>query len=203
MGAENAWTLPKERLARFLAAVAGDAELVAPVRLGPEDVAFQPVSSLDEIELHYVNSLIPPKRCVLPVHECLFRFSRDGDGGWNLDPALDEGKRVIFGIRSCDVTAINFLDDFYAKEFEDIHYQTRRRNTTLISMGCGEPGEHCFCVCCEAGPFLESGFDLQLTDLEGKYLVEVGSDRGWEIVRGNQELFEAASEAQMQRRDEI
>jgi sulfhydrogenase subunit beta (sulfur reductase) len=202
MSVEEARILPKERVRTFLAGVVGDGQLIAPVRVGPEDVSFQPVGSPDEVELHYVNSLIPPKRYVLPVHECLFRFSRDDDG-WKLDPVLDERKRLIFGIRSCDVAAINFLDDFYAKEFDDIYYQTRRRNTTLVSIGCAEPGEHCFCVCCEGGPFLESGFDLQFTDLGDEYLVDIGSDKGAEIVRGNEELFETASEADVQRQHEI
>jgi len=203
MGVENARILPKERLGAFLAAVAADGELIAPVRVGPEDVSFQPVSSPDEVELDYVNSLLPPKRYVLPVHECLFRFSRDDDRAWQLTPVLNVRKRVIFGIRSCDVTAMNFLDSFHAKEFDDIYYQTRRRNTTLISIACAEAGEHCFCVCCEGGPFLDCGFDLQLTDLEHKYLVELGSETGCEIVRGNEELLEAAGEADLRRRHEI
>ena len=47
------------------------------------------------------------------------------------------------------------------------------------------PGGTCFCASMGTGPRAESGFDLALTELVGeehRFVVEVGSDRGAEVL---------------------
>ena len=47
------------------------------------------------------------------------------------------------------------------------------------------PGGTCFCTSMGTGPRAESGFDLALTELVGdehRFVVEVGSERGAEVL---------------------
>ena len=59
----------------------------------------------------------------------------------------------------------------------DASYLRRAQNLTLISLACTTPCPAGFCVCTDSGPFLSVGYDLQLTDLGGSFLVEVGSEK--------------------------
>ncbi|MFZ3179832.1 MAG: 4Fe-4S dicluster domain-containing protein, partial [Methylocystis silviterrae] len=52
----------------------------------------------------------------------------------------------------------------------------------IVAVNCGQAGGTCFCVSMRAGPRVEHGFDLALTELldgtEHSFLVETGSDEG-------------------------
>ena len=55
----------------------------------------------------------------------------------------------------------------------------------VVAVNCFEPGGTCFCVSMGTGPKVEAGYDLALTELldgEHRFLVEVGSERGAEVL---------------------
>jgi ferredoxin len=58
-------------------------------------------------------------------------------------------------------------------------------------------------VCCDAGPFLKGGFDLQLTDLGEALLAEVGTPKGSRLLELGDGLFRPATEGEMGRRREL
>ncbi len=65
----------------------------------------------DQLQLHIPNPYYPPKRYVLPQIESLMTFTL-GKGETRIEPTLDETKRALFGIRSCDVAGIDHLDRY-------------------------------------------------------------------------------------------
>ncbi len=70
-------------------------------------------------------------------------------------------------------------------EYSDRDYAARREDVFLVAVNCFEPGGTCFCTSMGTGPKVESGSDLTLTellDLEHRFLVEAGSDRGAELL---------------------
>jgi ferredoxin len=101
------------------------------------------------------------------------------------------------------MSSILFLDRFFSRDVEDIYYLKKRENTTLISLGCHEPRESCFCICSDCGPFLTHGFDLQLVDLEDKYFVEIGTPKGEKIIGNNKDVFPDVSVEDVRRKQEI
>lgn len=184
MSAAPRW-LTSSALDRLLARFAGDGLLIAPVRVEGE-VMFQPVTDPAEICRDYVNTLIPPKELFLPTPEKLLAY-RVENGVPSLEARNGDGvprERVLFGIRSCDVAGLAYLerflsgDPFRRPDTADDPFRARRDATTLISVVCREAGPTCMCVCCEGGPALESGFDWQLTELEGGWLVDIAGPRG-------------------------
>jgi hypothetical protein len=146
------------------------------------------IASADEIAWDGGLSIQPAKGFLLPQTEPLLSFNRTGP--LELTPLYDETKRVFLGIRSCDVCGIGYLDRVLSREFQDPYYLARRSRAALVSLTCPTPPhDTCFCVCANAGPFLQSGYDLQLTDLQDRFLVEIGSERGRELVAARADLF--------------
>jgi NAD-dependent dihydropyrimidine dehydrogenase PreA subunit len=170
-------------LEALLARLARELELVAPVAV-EDEVMFLPVRDPVEICRDYVNSLVPPKEHFLPTPEPLVAYRVEGGTATLEADGEAPRERVIFGIRSCDVAGIAYLERYFSgalfdrPDLADAPFMRRREATTLISVVCQQPGPTCMCVCCKGGPALERGFDWQLTELEGGWLVEIGSARG-------------------------
>jgi len=201
----RALRLDKGRLREWVAALQKSATVIAPVPLHGADVAFQPIKSADEITLEYDNPQDSPKRFLFPQSEDLLRYHRNG--GYQVEPTYDEEKRVIFGIRCCDVSAIRFFDlTLGVEDLPDAYYARRRANTGLVAFACNAPCKECFCVCANTGPSLPSGggYDIQLTDLGGAYLlVEVDTPKGEELVAAAPQLFSPASADDLAQRDAL
>jgi len=186
---ESRWLLATDALDAILDDLAGSTTLVAPVKRAGE-VLFRPVTRAAEICRDYVNSLVPPKRFFLPATEPLVRYHfTDGQPVLDGDGEAGAGKPlVLFGVRSCDVAGLEQLTRFFSgeslghSETADGPFMRRRRNATILSVVCQEPGASCMCVCCKGGPALESGYDWQLTRLAKGWLVEAGSERGRELA---------------------
>lgn len=160
-------------------------EVIAPFRGRGRDTFFDTVTDAnrDRVQLHLPNPYYPPKRYVLPHIEQLLRV-RQADGSFRIEPTFDETRRVLFGIRSCDLAGIWHLDRFYlGREFRDPYYERRRRNLLLVNLVCTDPdldiGDECFCVCADTGPAARDHFDLQLMDLHnGTFMAVAGSPAG-------------------------
>lgn len=176
-------------------------KVIGPTR-GPDgEVEFRPISSTDEIIFDYVNELDPLKRFLTPSTEDLFRFS--SNGRLKIEPAEKIDRQILFGIRSCDVQGILHMDRFFSGTYQDNYYLDRRRNTTIISMACNKALDTCFCICCDGGPWLENGFDLQLTDFGDRFLVEIGSEQGVDVVTKMNWKAVAATAADLEHRMEL
>jgi len=164
--------LPEANLLPLLKRLMAEAEVIGPKRTEAGDVVFEPLERPEEALHHdqYVQSLFPLKDYFFPQTEPLFKVRLEK--GAAPEPIYQERKRIFFGIRSCDVSGIRFADRFFLRDFEDIYYRKKRDNSLLISISCLEPGPNCFCVCCDGGPTLKQGYDVQLTPLGEGYHVE-------------------------------
>ena len=120
------------------------------------------------------------------------------------EQAAESKKRVIIGLKSCDIAALSILDKvFLSGDFIDPFYQEKRENTILISSDCLEAKESCFCTEVEGSPFPEKNFDLNLTLLDGdEFLVEAGSEKGERLIEENKTLFSKAKEEMVQKRQQ-
>ncbi len=161
-------------------------EIIAPVKVG-EDFNFQKIDSSDEINLGgYINTRFSPKDFFLPKSDTLFTFEKNRKVKISED--LPEEKRIIFGIRPCDVNGLLVLDKIFTTNYEDPIYMERRKNTILIALNCNKAGEYCFCGSLGTDT-LREGFDLLLTDMGKKFFIKVGSKNGEQIVEKNHDLF--------------
>ncbi len=172
-------------------------ELIAPTATKQGDVFFEAVQSVDEIDFGFGNALVSPVQYLMPAKEVLFEYQLRPVQPPEITPPELPPERILFGIRPCDIAAIECLDQFFIeREPVDVLYQQRRERVTLIALACAEPAaDTCFCSCCEgSGPVAESGYDVQLSPVGEVYLVEFATDRGERIRQQWQDLLEPAPE---------
>ena len=130
------------------------------------------------------------KRLLHPPTVKLWGSRSDGEGGWEIEPEPDDPQPMAFiGVRSCDLHAIRSLDTALLEiEDPDPVYARRREGAFIIAVNCGVAGGTCFCASTGTGPGVRVGHDLALPerlDSDGhRYLVEIGSERGAELVAG-------------------
>jgi len=180
--------VPHSRVDEFVARLMEAAEVIAPRRVEGGDVFYGPISSPAEVAWDYGTAVEPLKRLLVPQRETVLRFSVNE--GIHVAAEMDERERVFLGVRCCDVTGVTVFDALYGGDIPDPYYMSRRQRSILIALTCQQPpNDTCFCVCCEAGPFLTKGYDQQWTSLPDGMLVEIGSDRGLTLARAHDDLL--------------
>ncbi|MFQ5887006.1 MAG: sulfite reductase, partial [Anaerolineae bacterium] len=187
--------IKKAHLTQWLERIGERYQLIGPTRDGV--IQFKPLRSSSELALDYANSVVPPKNLFLPQTECLFAFRREG-GSIILESSRGlERERVLFGIRPCDARSLLLLDKVFNGDLEDTYYQEKRRGTVLVGLACPSPPQRtCFCTSLGIDPPSPEGVDILLTDLGDRYLVEVATEKGAELVGLCEELFPPSSEGE-------
>jgi sulfhydrogenase subunit beta (sulfur reductase) len=180
--------MPKDRLDLFASVVQQFGEVHAPVAKGGKFV-FQPLARWSDARLVYNRTILPLKKYFLPPSDPILEY-RAGVGYVPIAGGLGR-KVVLFGVHSCDVYALNILDQVFGGKFPDPYYQERRRQVTIIGVDC-MPDERCFCYSMRAD-FVEYGFDLFLHDIGDSYLVFVGTARGDDIALSCSPLFQTVT----------
>ena len=117
------------------------------------------------------------KKFFLPNREREFLFEPQGK---KIHETIKHRQRVIFGLRSCDLHAINALDklflDFYGY---DMLYRNKKNTTLTIGIECSKPGKDCFCE--SLGTSKPDFFDLFFWEKKDGFFVEIGS-KNWETL---------------------
>ncbi|MBU0570914.1 MAG: 4Fe-4S dicluster domain-containing protein [Candidatus Omnitrophica bacterium] len=146
-------------------------------------------NALEKVNLKDEWTVISPKDIFFPQLETMFSFEKD-----NIKEEVESSKKLIFGLKPCDVKGILFADAFFKRNLDDKYYLSRAEDRVIVAIGCLQPPrpEACFCTSAKTGPFIEEGFDLQLVDAGDEYIVEVASDKGREFVDLYPELFKDA-----------
>lgn len=197
-----AWELSKQNVSQWLETLRREFEVIAPVKTHGE-VVFTSLSEDSQVVCDYENTLVPPKEFFLPPTEIIFNFTLNKEGFDIVLPEKEEERRVIFGIRPCDVNALLILDKVFEGEQRDEYYLLKRERTTLVALGCNRPLARCFCGSVGAGPSLSGNFDVLLTELDDFYLVEVASDKGRELIDKAPELFLEASKESREGKEQV
>ena len=123
------------------------------------------------------------KRYLYPERTLLIRARRDGDRIDVVEPEPEAPSVAFFGIRSCDLVALDVLDRvFLDPDATDPTYAANRADVFIVAAACAHPGGTCFCASMDTGPSPRSGYDLAVAELyadgQHSFLVEAGSERG-------------------------
>jgi sulfhydrogenase subunit beta (sulfur reductase) len=125
------------------------------------------------------------KQFLHPPVERLWQMRRTSQG-LSVEQPQGVSRYAFLGVRACELHALAIQDKvFLGEAYRDVSYGRRRAGNFIIAVNCGTAGGTCFCVSMNAGPKVERGFDLALTELLGEthqFLLEVGSDAGHELV---------------------
>lgn len=171
-------------------------------------VVYEPVSALEDLPLGLVDHQQPGayrlekkrnagyfgftlgshawKRHLFPPTARLWTAARNKDG-FTIKPEAGAPRQAFIGVRACELKAMKIQDRVFTGG-EDVaaDYQARRRGAFIVAVNCRRAGETCFCASMDAGPKVEDGFDLALTELTDAgrhdFIVEAGSKRGEKIL---------------------
>ncbi|MEE9323249.1 MAG: 4Fe-4S dicluster domain-containing protein [Candidatus Aenigmarchaeota archaeon] len=190
MGESKFYVIKKSDFPKFIDSLLGKSKVIVPVR-GEGGFNFGGVKSSKELNLSgYMNTEFPPKKFFIPDKEVLMEYEKGGKVKRN----SAKEKAILFGIRPCDVHGLIVLDKVMLSEPVDVFYKNMRDSILVFALNCKEAGENCFCESmgtCEA-----EGFDLLFTEQGSEYHVEVGSDKGREIIEKFRMFKETGKEAE-------
>jgi ferredoxin len=95
-----------------------------------------------------------------------------------------ERPTAVLGIRPCDAKGLLLLDRVFGSgRFEDARWLRRYRDGLVITLGCGERLDSCFCEQMDGGPFNPAGSDIMLTDIGDAFIAETCTDKGERFLK--------------------
>lgn len=168
-------------------------EFMAPKREHLDDVIFCDTKDDGREILNYEgNSLVSPRAFLLPQTELLFEIKSVKKNA--LVPIEDDKRRIFYGVRPCDITAIQLMRSFFLDDVKDSFYELRLENSTFLALACTKCcHSKSFCHEMAVGPIAKEGFDMQFIPITGGFLVEVGTKKGGNIARKNKALMRKAA----------
>jgi sulfhydrogenase subunit beta (sulfur reductase) len=200
--------IPKKQLDTILTTLAGmDYQLEGP-QVQDFTVVLGPIKNLSDLPKGYKSQQEPGsytlssngvenyfdvtsgphtwKKYFFPPKAQLMVFKKDPDdpGSWITKSAEEKAPRfALIGVRPCDLAGIQIQDKIFLEgENCDPIYKNRREKALIIAANCTEPCGTCFCTSMGTGPKALDGFDLALTELEDQFVIEIGSEKGYQAL---------------------
>ena len=136
------------------------------------------ITAPGDLNLLHSSTHISPKQYLFPQRETLLRFSSGECPA--VEPVVEAEEQALFGVHPCDIYAIKLLDRVFAYGTADVNYLKRREKTIIIGIDC-IPDKYCFCKSINTLT-VESGFDLFLHDIGTGFIVEIGTQKGKELL---------------------
>lgn len=184
------------KLRPFLDALAKDMDVYVPKKTAEyyTFVKYDPAESTT-VELNGIRTCLSVKEFLFPIRELAATYPK----------VIEEEVKpfAVFGLKNCDLQAIEILDKVFAEEeFLDPSYVKRREAMFIISSDCFNLAESCFCSVFDGQVYSRDGFDLNISKIRGGFIVEAGSDKGKRFTENHHGLFDDAPKALLDERDQ-
>jgi formate hydrogenlyase subunit 6/NADH:ubiquinone oxidoreductase subunit I len=148
---------------------------------GPARYRLEPTGSTRMFDV--VNGQESLKRFAFAPREQLLTIERP-NGSVASRATIPQAEKLAFlGVRSCDLAGLGVQDRIFLRDrYPDPYYEARRTGFFLIAVNCTRAVPTCFCASMSAGPKASSGYDLALTELADRFLIEAGSREGEAVL---------------------
>lgn len=179
--------LNKKDLKEVLTILSENAIVFAPIVETIEDEKekkYMPFYEDAEVELLGNNTVKPPKDVLFPNVEKMYKY-KTGKGAYISEISPEDTKKILFGIRPCDMRSIDSMDKvFLTKEYVDSYYAKRRKNVTIVAMGCSETSRTCFCDSMGLDPNDAPTADVMMNLSEDKegFVMKAYSSKGQDLL---------------------
>lgn len=187
----------KEDIMKALQILSKEACVFAPFRDSSDEVRFIPyqeqLQSCAEVILDGPNTVKPPKDVLFPNVEKLYRYKAAGDDSYIREILPEDGRKILFGVRPCDVRSIQAMDQvFLTKGYVDSYYAKRREQVTIVALGCTSPERTCFCDSMGLDPNEAPGADVMMNQISDSaqdgYVLRSFTEKGKAFLQLLQEL---------------
>ena len=166
-------TIKKDVFIAFIEKVIGGDHKVFGVQSKADKFAFGPLETAGDLRLDHDVTLLSPKKYLLPQVETLMTYKV---GGSYQSETIEE-KQVLIGVHPYDMIAINQMDELFSQDEYDVHYMTRRNNTTIIACDVLTASANIFASSMNTAT-VKKGYDLLLTDIGDAYVADAATEKG-------------------------
>lgn len=165
--------IKKNSLPLFISSLTKKYEVFAPT-----GYRFEKIKSFEDVS--FGKTIFSAKKLFLPSREEIFSF-RDN----KISVSIKAKKRVLFGLRPCDLNAISYLDLVFSA---NPYYAKRRENIILLGIQCKKQFENCYCDLTNS--FESDNYDLLFIESGSNFFVKTGSERGKRLVKSMNKVKE-------------
>jgi sulfhydrogenase subunit beta (sulfur reductase) len=167
---DQGFRLDKKDFDTFFLSLQRFGEVIAPTKK-EAFTRMEKVDSPKEIVWEGV-SWFTSKKYTFPQKQTLFKFKGEKIESWDENPT----RRVLFGLRLCDLNAFYVNDQLFLNQEPQMHfYEKFRQNLLLVGLWCDKPqDDYCFCDSMD----LQHRYDLCLFDKDDHFHIKCGSEKG-------------------------
>jgi ferredoxin len=167
------------------------------------------VASGSRLMFASVNGPDSPKKFLHPAEVEIQRLAEADRGFKEVSRFHSQKKYAFVGIRPCDLKGVEVMDrTMMAPGFEDPVYSSFRKDSVFVVVNCTRSGSNCFCTTMGTGPEAESGYDVAITELPDKLILDVpeksiGLLRGVDATPASEDDVREGREAVARARDQM
>ena len=180
----------------FLKSLKNDYNVYVPVKKGVQRYYERFEDSSDEICIGEVRAFEPLKAFFSRAREVVAEdFKAD-------IPHCNDKPFAIVGVKACDLKGFK-VQDFVFKnhDYQDPFYIKNREQNLIISADCTCSIETCFCLALGVKPYPQEDFDINLSQVEEGFVVDIGSEKGTKLVEKHSDLFDQAKDKVIKDKD--
>jgi sulfhydrogenase subunit beta (sulfur reductase) len=172
----SGYRFPKKDIKKLIETLREFGDVYAPQKDENGWIRLEELDFIADISYKGIN-WYSAKKHVFEQKQILFDF----DNNKIKTPEDKSEKKVLFGLRLCDLNSFRINDIlFLEQEPENENYKRKRENLVLVGLWCNEAvDEYCFCDSLE----LEHYYDICLFDRGDYWHIKVGSELGDEIIK--------------------
>jgi len=157
----------------------------------------------EKVNLDRVRTNASPKHLVFPQTETYLKIKNENKKLSFKAVKAKGDQYVLFGVRPCDVESFKLLDNIFLKDPVDTYYKAHRDRGTIISLGCTNPEDSCFCSSfgIDAGS-APKGADIAAWDIGDSFIWKAQSEKGQKLMETIEELFTDIDEKDLKNLEE-
>ena len=190
--------ISQDNLIKLLNALKAEYKVFVPIKKGGQLFYTRYTQPTDDIVIGEVRAFEPLKAFYSRAREIVAEGFED-----NIPHAKNKPYAIV-GVKACDLKGFK-IQDFVFKDhdYEDPFYIQARQKNLIISADCTSAIDSCFCLAVGIQPHPKTDFDLNLSQVSGGFVVEVGSMKGQAVVNHHSTYFVDAEQKFIVQRDAI
>lgn len=155
-----------------------DFEIIGPRQISNKGIFYQSIMNPEDLYLGDGFAIEPIKKFFLNPSEWLFKEGFKEGSDILEDLPLKEFKRIIIGVRPCEVRGLTLLDRVFDSDYKDNSYINNRKRTIIIGLACASPDRTCFCTSMGGSPVESHGMDALMFESEDGFTIEIITEKG-------------------------
>ena len=182
---------------KLLENLKNDYEIYIPVKKGEQRFYKKYIDFTDDIVIGEVRAFEPLKSFFFRAREIVAEnFKSD-------IPHTIQKPFCIVGVKACDLKGFKIQNYvFMNQDYQDPFYIKMCENNLIISIDCTLAIGTCFCLALNVKPYPQENFDINLSMVGEGFIVEVGSQKGQNLVEKYSFLFEEGKKEFISQRDQ-